>query len=205
MTDDRDDLTPDPDAAETEAERARARAFAKLVDGLVAGEPAPPALEAADRELYDTAALVRASVTDQPLDARRRQSLIDQAFGKALKLAPTPAPTDEVARVRARTEKPEVRGRGIGRAVPWAIAAVAVAAALAFALLRPTERTRTVETVVEKPAIEAHHRSRPADLLVGRIDKSKANRTSERIDLIVADRMAGYRELYLRGQKGGTP
>jgi hypothetical protein len=203
MTDDRrDDPIPEPEAPETDSERIRAQRFARLVDGLVTGEPTPPALDAADREMLETAALVRASVRDQELDPRRGQALIDQAFGSALGLAPPP-PVDEVARVRARTAPP-APARRLGRFVPWAVAAVAVAAAVLLFVLRPTERTRTVQNVVERPALEEQHRSRPADALVGRIDQSKANRTTDRIDLIVADRMAGYRDLYLRGLKGGT-
>ncbi len=210
MTDDRrDDDIPAPEAPDTEAERARARSFSRLVDGLIDGETTPPALAAEDREMLETASLVRASVREPTLDAQRARALIDQAFGAALGLAPAPAaePADELGKKRAlnaRPERPAERRSTFGRSLPWALAGLAVAAAVAFAVLRPEPGTRTVETVVDQPAYEEFHRSRPASPLVGRIDKSNADRASDRIDLIVADRMAGYRDLYLRGKKGGS-
>ena len=217
MTDDRrDDDIPTPDAPETEAERARARSFARLVDGLIDGEATPPALAAEDREMLETASLVRAAVREPTLDAQRTRSIIDQAFGAALGLAPAPAaePTDELGKKRAedgpssmrpvRPERNADRRSAWSRRVPWAVAGLAAAAAIAFAVVRPGEQTRTVEQVIEQPAYAEIHRSRPASPLVGRIDKSNADRASDRIDLIVADRMAGYRDLYLRGKKGGS-
>ena len=42
----------------TPAERARAASLGRLVDGLLAGEPSPPAVDAEDRALLDTAAMI---------------------------------------------------------------------------------------------------------------------------------------------------
>jgi len=201
MSDDRhDDDIPGPDVPESEAERARARSFARLIDGLIAGGQPPPALDADDRELLDTAALVRASVREASLADDKRKAVIDRAFADALGLAPAPVPADGGGATPLRPR----RARPLYRVLPWSMAAVAAAAAIALAVTRPTARTRTVETVVEQPALADSQRSRPADPLVGRIDKAHADRTSDRIDLIVADRMAGYRSLYLSGRKGGS-
>jgi hypothetical protein len=60
-----------PPGAREQAEAAR---FARLVDDLVAGRPAPPALDVEARALLDTAALLR------PLGDARRESLVDAAF-----------------------------------------------------------------------------------------------------------------------------
>jgi hypothetical protein len=45
----------------TPAERARAASLARLVDGLLEGIPAPPALAVEERALLESAAMIHAS------------------------------------------------------------------------------------------------------------------------------------------------
>ena len=58
--DEEDDDEPTP------TERARAASLGRLVDGLLAGEASPPALDAEDRALLETAALIRAASAAPP-------------------------------------------------------------------------------------------------------------------------------------------
>jgi hypothetical protein len=89
------------------------------------------------------------------------------------------------------------RRRRLGTILPWAITAAAAAAALFLALQRPApERTASLP---EPEALSEVHRSRPADALIGQIPRDRAERASDRLDMIYADRMAGYRDLRLRG------
>jgi hypothetical protein len=88
------------------------------------------------------------------------------------------------------------RGR-LGTIIPWALTAVAAAAALFLALQRPApEHTASLP---EPASLSEIHRSRPADALIGQIPRDRAERASDRLDVIYADRMAGYRDLRLRG------
>jgi hypothetical protein len=90
------------------------------------------------------------------------------------------------------------RGR-LGTIIPWALTAAAAAAALFLALQRPApERTASLPEPAPASVSEVH-RSRPADALIGQIPRDRAERASDRLDMIYADRMAGYRDLRLRG------
>jgi hypothetical protein len=136
-------------------EPAEAARLARLVDGLLAGEPLPPAMEAEQRALVETAALIRAA---RPLPDARKDQLIDDAL----------------------------RGRRRGRPAAWIAATALAAAAALFLALRPPARGLPEELA-----------SRPADRLVGRIERPEDGRA--RADLIYADRLAGYRRLILDG------
>lgn len=197
--DDRDDAIPTHDAPETESERHQARAFAKLVDGLVAGEGTPPALDADQRELIDVASTVRASMADVELEGGRRDAIIGAAFAQVLG-----------GRRSAETSTAEVTSleaarRSRLRYLPWATTVVAAAAAVALLLTRPAPAPAPMaQAPIESPALTDQHLSRPADLLIGKIPRAAAGQASARIDLIVADRMAGYRDLRLRGLAGAS-
>ncbi len=190
--DEKKDLIPEPDASSDEVEQARAKSFGELVDGLLAGESTPVALTPDHRDLLEAATMVRASNRDAELDSKRRASLIERALADAMKVPtaiapvadpPTPLPADVTP----------LRPRRVLRAVPWVAATVAAAAALLLALSRPDTITRTETVVIETPKLSAMHRSRPADPLIGKIERIDSGRASERLDMIFADRMTGYR------------
>jgi hypothetical protein len=185
---DPDDLEP---ADGDDAEPGRAESFAGLIDGLLAGHPAPPALTPEDRDLLEAATLIRAAHSDAALAVERRDLLIERAFADALEIGPAvEAPASPPAGVVPLR-------RRLVRAAPWAAAAIAAAAAVVLAVGRPAPAARTV--VVEKIELSAMHRSRPADPLIGRIAPADSGRASERIDIIFDDRLTGYRDLELRG------
>src|SRR5687768_10166488 len=73
-----------PDAPLAPGEAARAAGLARRIDGLLAGEPAPPAMDAEERALLETAARVVAAthVVDLAEDLQRRA--IDAAFAAAV-------------------------------------------------------------------------------------------------------------------------
>ncbi|HUH04104.1 MAG TPA: hypothetical protein VML75_19035 [Kofleriaceae bacterium] len=197
-TDERDDAIPAHDAPETESERHQARAFAKLVDGLVAGDGTPPALDADQRELIDVASTVRASITEVALERGRRDAIIDAAYARVLgaRSSAQPLPAEVSSLQAAR--------RSRLRYLPWATTVVAAAAAVALLVTRPTPAPAPVaqahtQAHIDAPRLSDQHLSRPADLLIGKIPRAAAGQASARIDLIVADRMAGYRDLHLRG------
>jgi hypothetical protein len=198
--DDDNDLIPEPEASADEAESARAESFGELIDGLLAGPATPPALTPGDRDLLEIATMVRASTSEMELADEHRDRLIDRAFTDAMKLpasaeAPVSAPADVIPLTR----------RPLMRALPWVAATVAAAAAVMLFVTRPSFTTQTRTVVVERTQLSTMHRSRPADTLIGRIDPADAGRASERLDIIFADRMTGYRDLQLRGlaKRGG--
>ncbi len=100
------------------------------------------------------------------------------------------------------------RGRLL-RVLPWAVATASVAAALvlalghprlrpSFALLGSPPTASVTAAVATELAREPWHRSRPADALIGEIPRRHAGAASDRIDIIFADRLSGYRQLRLR-------
>ena len=94
------------------------------------------------------------------------------------------------------------RRKRLSTIVPWTVAAAAAAAALSLALVRPappTDRLRVADTR-PIPALPIEQRSRPADPLVGQIPRERVGGARERIDMIYADRMAGFRDRRLRGR-----
>lgn len=91
------------------------------------------------------------------------------------------------------------RRKRLTRIIPWAIATAAAAAALFMMLRQPALPTRA--TPEAEPRVSVVHRSRPADALIGQIPRERADWASERLDIIYADRLAGYRNLRLQGGK----
>lgn len=223
----RDDDDRDEDAPVTPGEQSRAEAFGRWVDGLMAGEPLPPAMDSEDRAMVEAATVVMASSHAVELSPERTRRLVDQALeaavlgrtraprGPAADLPPTTS--QEAPRVAITSQIPVTGGRGEDRAagsatdlrstrrrvdrvvrtVPWVVAITAAAAAVIFFLVRPGDRE-----VAEKPRAELRlsvsNTSRPADPLVGVIERSATDRARERIDIIFADRMDGYRDLTIR-------
>jgi hypothetical protein len=195
-TDDDDILArvPDPDAEATPAERAHAKTFAELVDKTIAGRT-PAAMSADDRALLEVATVIRAASGNVELAPASHRAAVEDALrravgGAAASLAGASGSVTPIARARGR------------RWAPWAIAAASTmvaAAALLMLWLRPA---RTIEHNAAG-LVPATWRSRPADAVVGPIDRARAGDASTRIDAIFADRLDGYRER--RHARGGNP
>lgn len=204
------------------AEQARAEAFGRLVDGLVAGDPLPPAMDSDDRALLEAATVVMASSRVIEPAPERTRRLVDQALEAAI-LRRTGTPGDSSERtplpvtlapgaedpnersVTDMTTRRRRRGDQLARVLPWAVASLAAAAAIVLFIARPPQKDRTRDETAEvAPApvrevpLDVSNTSRPADPLVGRIAKADRARASDRIDLIYADRLAGYRDLAFR-------
>ncbi|HYU14616.1 MAG TPA: hypothetical protein VEL05_01030 [Candidatus Acidoferrum sp.] len=88
------------------------------------------------------------------------------------------------------------------RHLPWAVASLAAAAAVVlFVTTHKHDRKgqAPVPPVAERPLrLQVANTSRPADPLIGPIDRRDAGGASERLDILFADRMDGYRDLVLR-------
>lgn len=181
---------PAPDADASSAERAHARTFADIVDKALAGRP-PVAMSADDRALLEVATVIRAAHGALPLSASKQRSIVEEALHQAIGGAGVTASVTPISAGRTR------------RWVPWAVAGssalVAAAAVLALWLRAPVTHTVTVEA----SAIPASWTSRPADPLVGPIDRARAGEASARIDFLFADRLDGYRERRLSGGMAG--
>lgn len=225
--DDRDD------APVTPAEAARADSFGKWVEGLLAGEGAPPAMDTEDRALLETATVVVASSRAVELQPDRMRKLVDQALETAVvgrrrgasavravpAFGPLPAqdavpdvsatgehpsmPGDETPSERSTTDVRVRRRRAdrVVRTLPWVVATVAAAAAvIIFVVPRDKKDGERAERPIpaDVTKLSVANTSRPADPLVGRIERSAAGAASDRIDIIFADRLDGYRDLQLR-------
>jgi hypothetical protein len=202
------------DAIPSASEKARAEAFGKLVDRLVEGDPLPPAMDLEDRALIEMATMVVAGTHEMELAPERRSSIIDAALERAVlgSTAKTTAgpkkPGDKQPAEAAIVDLLARRESRAGRVVPWAVAAVAVAAAIVLFITRPASES-SVARGDDRPAdlleLSSIHRSRSADPLVGQIPKSQSGHASERLDTIYSDRLAGYRDLSFRRRlRGGN-
>jgi hypothetical protein len=209
---------PPPDAAPEPGEQAQAESFGRLVDRLLSDEPLPPVMTSDERALVDVAAVVRACTGAHRLDALRQQAVISEVMARAERVAqphllvapgsssrslgeaehPAAGPGQDSGSTAPRGYRSRRRGR-FQRALPWTVAAVSVAAALLLALRTPRAPAREASILAEPPRLDALHRSRPADSLVGEIPRRRAAAASDRIDMIYADRLMGYRDLRLRG------
>jgi hypothetical protein len=223
--DERDDEGP-----VTPGEQARAEAFGRLVDGLLAGDALPPAMDSEDRALVEAATVVMASSRAIEPAPERTRRLVDQALEGAIlrKSGAAPAPEPElnfdldraastvsllpppesdddpnersVTDVRTRRRR---RSDQVARVLPWAVASLAAAAAIVLYIARPPHKDRNgdptaeVVPVVDVP-LHVINTSRPADPLVGPIGPDDRGKATARIDLLYADRMAGYRDLAFR-------
>ena len=227
----RDHDRDDDDAPVTPGEQSRAEAFGRWVDGLMAGEPLPPAMDSEDRAMVEAATVVMASSHAVELPPERARKLVDQALEAAVlgrrraprgPAADLPATTSQDApRVAVTTQLPVTAAAEDGaassshtdirsarrridrvvRTVPWVVAVSAALAAVIFFLVRPGDRAKVA---TPEPAHEVRlsvsNTSRPADPLVGVIERGASDRARERIDIIFADRMDGFRDLRLRRQ-----
>lgn len=179
-----DDLVMDPDAEPTAAERARARAFAELVDKVVAGR-APAAMSAEDRPLVETATVIRAAAGNVELPAAKAKALVEQALARSVGGAGAGASAAAIPIQRARRAK-----------APWIVAGVSSLVAAAAVLLLLLQKPPVREAAPSAPTAETHEtwKSRPSDPLVGRISEENSGEAAARIDAIFADRLDGYRE-----------
>ena len=224
----RDEFDKD-DEPVTPGEQARAEAFGRLVDGLLAGDPMPPAMDSDDRALVEAATVVMASSRAIEPAPERTRRLVDQALEAAIlrrsgaPLGPgdsgerTPLPMSLVPQAEDPNERSvtDVRTRRrrrsdqVARVLPWAVASLAAAAAIVLFIARPpqkdgarrgheTAEVAPVPVPVDEVPLDVRNTSRPADPLVGRITKAERTKASERIDLIYADRLDGYRDLAFR-------
>jgi hypothetical protein len=192
MATDEDDIL-DPEAEATPAERARAKTFGELVDKALAGRT-PPAMSAEDRALVEVATVIRAARGNVVLAPSASRAIVEGALRQAVggggtTLSGASGSTAITPIQRARSRK-----------LPWAIAAAStlVAAAAIVALwLRPPARVAAAAA-----SVPATWRSRPADPLIGPIDRARSGDASARIDAIFADRLDGFRER--RATRGGA-
>lgn len=161
------------DAPPTAAELAAAQRLARLVDGALAGAHAPPALDAEDRALLETATVVHATLGQAGLAPARVHALIDAA------LDPARAPARPVTPLPARPhDAGAARPRRFAALAAGAVALVAAAAALLIVLRRPA------------PPLAAQARS--MDAIIGRpIAPDAADAASARLDALLADRRGG--------------
>lgn len=206
-------------------EQAEAASFAALIDRLTTGQALPPAMTTEERVLVDTAGMVRAAARPVALATERQRALIDGVLERARDRGaskpaqvgigssdrvPSRAPGRDQSRPHPGDSGDIVdlgerrRGRYL-RALPWAVAMASVAAALLLALwqsrsgpLAPQAPTVVAESA---PGLDTVHRSRPADALIGEIPRPRADAARARIDMIYADRLVGYRDLRLRGDR----
>jgi hypothetical protein len=174
----------DPDLGPiSDEERALAQSFARHLDDLVAGKPAPPAMEAEARALLETATAVHASLAATSLSPARVMTLVDQALAAgaagsragARASLPHPLPEPEPEANAAQR-----RRRRLAQTLPWLLTACAAAAALVLWVQRPTP--------LRPP--QAVRTLRSVDALVGPIPLAEAGEASARLDLIYADRLA---------------
>lgn len=200
----------DDESRASAAERAQAEGFGRLVDDLLAGVPPPPAMDPDQRALVETATVVVASNRIALLDESRVGRLVDEALEAAViggsdpSDAPVPEPaiaeishgTHSVTDVKVRRR----RGDRYARALPWVVASVAAAAAIVAYIASAGDRHTSPTEASRPPAIQltVHNTSRPADPLIGRIARADADHARERVDILFADRMSGYRDLTLR-------
>jgi hypothetical protein len=207
---------PAEDAPITPAEQARAEAFGNWLDGLAAGDPLPPAMDSEDRALLETATMVLASSHAMELPPERTRRLIDQAlegamlgsrpdrpFGVISGSFPRRATSSEERAGRSSTELVgRRRADRVLRHLPWAVASLAAAAAIVLFMTRPAEESPKVEAPARPLRLSVSNTSRPADPLIGPIHMRDAARASERLDVLFADRLSGYRDLQLRRALG---
>ena len=182
------DAIPEPDDAASSSERMRAAQFATLLDNATAGA-LPAALEVEARRNLEAAVALQAAAGQRQLDDTEARAMV----ASVLRDAATPtvqAPLhDQLAAQRQRQPAHPAAARA---RAPWLIAAacsLVAAAAIIMLMLRPT---------VPSPGPNAAPlplawQSRPADALVGAIDRAAAGNAALRIDAIYADRLDGYR------------
>jgi hypothetical protein len=151
-------------------ERRAAERFGKLVDGMLEGQHAPPAMDADDRALLEAATVLHATLGQPGLAPARRDAAIAAALGGS---TGTRTPVR-----RSSTTAPPVRARRRWLAPAVAAASLVVAAGLSvFLLSRPAEHARVTGL-------------RSVDEVLGQpIGREAAGAASARLDLLLADRL----------------
>ena len=184
-----DDFSPE--------EMAQAAALAEQVDDLVAGRAAPVVLASGDRDLLQSSSMIYAAHHEMTLSDARKSALIEEALAGATGARRADfeeeVPSD-LDRARAK------RRLGLGVAVLGFIAAAAVL----LLVWRTPPGPRTADqghgqgSVVIQIELPESEQSRPSDALIGQISRDESGQAGERLELLYADRMAGYRSLQYR-------
>jgi hypothetical protein len=175
VSSERDELEALGEPPVSPEERQRAASLARLVDNALAGSLPPPALEAEERLLLETATALHASMSETELPLARQNAVLDEVF-RGRRRAPTSSN-------RASTQRPVAAPRRFTRALPWALTALSAAAALVLWLGRPAPPPA--------PAPQPLATLRSTDAIVGGpIPAEQAANASARLDAIVAERRA---------------
>ncbi len=182
------DAIPDPDDAASSSERLRAAQFASLLDHDAAGAlPAALALEA--RHNLEMAVAVQAVAGHHQLNDAEANAMVANVLRNAM--APV-VQTPVVDQLAAQRQRKQPHSAAAKSRMPWIIAAASTlvaAAALMMLMLRPTVTPGTSAAVPPPRAWQ----SRPADALIGAINRAEAGDAAKRMDAIYADRLDGYR------------
>lgn len=182
------DAIPEPDDAASSSERMRAAQFASLLDDDAAGT-LPAALELDARHNLEMAVALQAVAGHHQLGDAAASAMVASVLRNATAAAVQAPVLDQLAEQRQRKQ---ARTAASTTRMPWLIAAASTlvaAAAITMLMLRPTVTPRTTAAVPPPLAWQ----SRPADALVGAIDRAEAGNAAQRIDAIYADRLEGYR------------
>lgn len=175
------------------AEIAQATAFAGLIDTVIAGDKLPAVMAAEQREMVETAAILRANLRADGSVGSGVSSVVGRVMSQVSESSQEQEQTQQgdsgIIDFQARRRR-RVRWLSAGTA------ALAAAAVLFFVLRSPGPPASDSGA---RPVLSMIHHSRPADPLIGEIPREQADRASDRLDTIYADRMAGYRDLRLRG------
>ncbi len=187
--DGRRDAIPEPDDAASSSERLRAAQFASLLDDAAAGA-LPAALELETRHNLEIAVALQAVAGQHQLDDATASAMVASVLQNNA-VAPA-VPTPMLDQLAAQRQRKQARNATSQARMPWIIAATSTlvaAAAIVLLMLRPTVTPRMPATA----PLPLAWQSRPADALVGAIDRAQAGNAAMRIDAIYADRLDGYR------------
>jgi len=165
---------PEGEPAVSAEEQAAASQLADELDQALAGRLMRPS---AQQGSLAAALMLRASAAEQHLHPARRSALVDEAIQSA-------------------------QPRAIAAARPRAARRWAPTLALAASLLLLVGASLMMLVPARKPSSRASIpitlRSRPSDELLGRpFSAEERGAASQRLDLVFADRLAGYRRLVL--------
>lgn len=188
-----EDEVPDVDAPPSAAELAHAASFATLLEKAERGR-LPAALDTDERALLETATVLRAAGGEVSLDEQARHALVTsvlEATAEARRAAHGAGVRRVSAPMRAHPTPPGKSWRW--RAMPWALAAASMAAAVSALWLRVPQKVIVQRAAPVAPAFT----SRPADLVVGEISRAASGEAARRIDSIYSDRLDGYRAAVL--------
>jgi hypothetical protein len=174
----------------TPEERAHAASLARRVDEMLEGRAAPPAMDAGERALLETATSLHASLGEAGLAPARERALLDGVLGVRRDPTmptrrPTTVPPPRPASVLPMNRTPGKARRALrlGRVLPWAVASLCAAAALALWLRTPAPPgTRSTPPVAALRSPDA--------VIGGPIARAQAGDASARLDALVADRRA---------------